>query len=106
MKMINCTPHNINVVKGSEVITIEPSGIIPRVEMETKTSSPIDGFEVETLETKGVEGLPAPKEDTVYICSAMVAQAAKRGDVIAPNTNKAERNEKGHIISVPGFVRY
>ena len=53
-----------------------------------------------------VTGLPEPVKDTIYIVSAMVLSAlnGSRADVVAPQSDKAERNDKGHIISVPGFV--
>jgi len=49
---------------------------------------------------------PPVVEGRYYIVSAMVGQACNRPDFISPDTNRAERNEKGHIVSVPGFVRY
>ena len=53
--------------------------------------------------------LPEPQPGTVYIVSAMVlsALAGSRSDVVAPATGHPEciRNDKGHILSVPGFVR-
>ena len=56
-----------------------------------------------------VEGLPEPQPGTLYIVSAMVlsALAGSRPDVVAPATGHPEciRNDKGHILSVPGFVR-
>ncbi len=47
---------------------------------------------------------------TYYIVSGLVlaaAQAAGRTDCVAPATGHPEtiRNESGHIVSVPGFVR-
>ena len=50
----------------------------------------------------------APEAGVIYIVSAMVLSAAKdRHDLVAPATNHelTVRNEKGHIVSVPGFVR-
>ena len=56
-----------------------------------------------------VEGLPEPQPGTLYIVSAMVlsALAGSRSDVVAPATGHPAcvRNDKGHILSVPGFVR-
>jgi hypothetical protein len=106
MNIINCTPHPLNIKKGSETITIQPSGIIPRVKTETKTVEGLNGFEVKESRSTGVEGLPAPEKDTIYVVSAMVAQATDRNDVVSPNTGEALRNEKGHIVAVPGFVKY
>jgi len=105
MKVINMTPHAITVDNGNEVKVYEPSGTVARVTMVKDTVGEIDGFEVVVNSAIG-DNLPNPEEGTYLIVSAMVlAQLPHRKDLIAPNTNEAKRNEKGHIISVPGFVR-
>jgi hypothetical protein len=54
-----------------------------------------------------VQNLPDPQPGVIYIVSALVAQAAKRADVVSPATGHplARRDQNGQIISVPGFVR-
>jgi hypothetical protein len=85
----------------------EPSGVVARVEMEQSPVGKVDGFYI--MESKVVgHNLPDPVDGTYLLVSAMVLSEAKklgRRDCIAPNTNEAVRNEKGHIISVPGFVK-
>lgn len=78
------------------------SGNIARVAASFKKSS--DGFYTQTFGE--VENLPAPVEGVYYIVSAMVFSAISRKDVVAPATGHTEciRNEKGQIVSVPGFV--
>ena len=51
-------------------------------------------------------GVPERQKDTLYIVSSMVLAASDRGDLLAPATGHPDciRNEKGHIVSVPGFV--
>lgn len=54
--------------------------------------------------------LPEPKEDTIYIVSLIVLSAAEqkgRKDCVAPASGhpKCIRNEQGHIVSVPCFVK-
>lgn len=100
IKIVNCTPHAINLIKGGSTTTFEPSGIIPRV---SSTEVPVDDIFVKNIMGE-VEGLPEEKENTLYIVSAMVFSATNRKDVIAPNTSKAIRNELGHIIGVPNFI--
>ena len=53
-----------------------------------------------------VQGLPAQKEGTNIIVSAMVMAASDRTDLVAPATGHPEtiRNDKGHIVSVPCFI--
>lgn len=106
INFINLTPHNITVIQGEEKRTIEASGDIARISVETKIVGELDGIPVSTQSYGEIEGLPAPQADTIYIVSGLVRSAVKgRPDVVAPNTGAAIRNEKGHIIGVPGFVR-
>ena len=56
-----------------------------------------------------IVGLPEPEKGVTYIVSAIVLTAAKgkcRCDVVAPATGHPDciMDEKGFIISVPGFV--
>lgn len=57
-----------------------------------------------------VTGLPAPADGVLYIVSAIVLTAAKaqgRTDCVAPATGHplCKRDDAGHIVSVPGFVK-
>ena len=101
MNYVNLTPHTINMNDGR---AFEPSGTIARVSVNIKESSMGDGFYNQTYGE--VEGLPAPKHDTLYIVSGLVMGATTRMDVIAPATSHKDvvRNDKGHIVSVSGFI--
>lgn len=103
MNFINLTPHAIVMNDGR---VFEPSGVIPRVQ---QFMSDFDGNGIAIQSFGEVENMPLPKADTICIVSAMVLSAIgkDRQDVVAPATNhhKTIRNEKGHIVSVPGFVR-
>ena len=102
-QIINCTPHAITVAET----TFQPSGMVARVDMETVMLPSIAGFNVETAKPVGLSGLPEATDNVYLVVSAMVLEAGKalgRKDLIAPNSNKAIRNDKGHIVSVPGFV--
>ena len=102
LKIINATPHEIKMNDGR---IFEPSGILPRV---NQTMSEFDDNGIAIQSFGEVEGLPEPAPEVVYIVSAMVLSAAKdRKDLVAPATNHKNtvRNEKGHIVSVPGFVK-
>ena len=107
MNIINCTPHALVIItpEGEKKI-FEPSGIIPRVTMETVSIDTINGIPVKHLKYGEVTGLPEPTPETVLIVSAMVAQVSDRDDLIAPDTGAAIRDEKGNIIGVAGFVKY
>jgi hypothetical protein len=98
---INLTPHAINLNDGR---VFPPSGNVARV---STTHTLFDEHGIGSVIFGEVEGLPAPQEGVYLITSAMVAQAAKRPDVVSPASGHpdVQRNEKGHILSVPGFVR-
>ena len=101
MNYINCTPHSIVLNDGR---TFDPSGSVARVS-SSFTNVVNDVCSVVYGE---VEGLPAPKEGTMYIVSAMVLSAnSTRTDLVAPASGHPDtiRNEKGHIVSVPCFVK-
>ena len=101
MNFVNCTPHGVVLNDGT---TYPPSGNIARV---TDAYTPfVDG--VCTCTHGAVQGLPAPVDGTCCIVSAMVLAASDRKDLVAPATGHKDaiRNEKGQIVSVPGFVRY
>ena len=98
---INLTPHAVRLNNGTE---FPASGTIARV---TSSFTDFDSDGVATVVFGEVQNLPEPAENTLYIVSALVLSASKRADLVAPATGHPEavRNEKGQIISVPGFVR-
>ena len=101
MTFINLTPHAIHLNSGE---VYSASGQVARVSSEVTMHD--DGFYRQSF--SDVIGLPESKKGTYYIVSAMVLQAANsRQDLIAPATSHPDciRNDKGHIVSVPGFVR-
>lgn len=105
MKIVNLTPHAVVITDGP---TFQPSGKVARVSVDLVPAGDIDGVPVFDQTFGDIVDLPAPAPDTVYIVSALVLSAAKaagRTDCVAPNTAQAVRNDAGHIISVPGFVR-
>lgn len=99
----NLTPHSIKLNDGT---TFASEGLA-RV---SATFSSFDENGVCAQQFGNVTGLPEPEENTLYIVSILVLTAAKeqgRTDCVAPATGHPEcvRDEKGFIISVPGFVR-
>lgn len=107
MEIINLTPHALNIVVGDHTVTIPPSGVVARVDVtrtvaETLT---VDGVEVPVNATTygAVVGLPDPEPDTMYVVSALVAQAAKRPDVLVPDD--LVRDEEGRVIGARALAR-
>jgi hypothetical protein len=100
---INCTPHDIIFNDGTVFVK---SGTVARV---SATFSEItNGICDQVFGT--VQDLPEPSNGTFFIVSAVVLTAAKlqgRLDCVAPATGHPAvvRNEAGHIVSVPCFVR-
>jgi len=100
MNFKNFTPHIINMNDGQSFV----SEGLARVSVSFTT------FNKDNIcnQTFGeVEGLPEPQEDVMLIVSAMVLSASDRNDLVAPATGHKDtmRNARGHIVSVPGFVR-
>ena len=103
MTLKNFTPHAIKLNDSREFAC---EGLT-RV---SATFNRFDEYGVCEQNFGEVTGLPNPADDTLYIVSALVLTAAKaagRADCVAPATGHPDcvRNEKGFIISVPGFVR-
>lgn len=107
-KLVNCTPHDLKIINGDDVIVIPTSGTVARVSVDQQDDTKINNIPVVTQVYGDIVGLPAPAPDTYYIVSSLVHQAAKangRRDTLSPNTSKAIRDDFGQIIGVPGFVR-
>jgi len=111
MKIVNLTPHPLNLMpEGPEgpVVTIPPSGqvarcTVDRVQVDTVT---VDGISIPVNQTRfgKVENLPEPQEGTIFIVSALTAQAVpEREDVFIPDD--AVRDEQGRIIGCRALAR-
>lgn len=103
MKVRNLTPHSINILNDNNevIVTIEPSGIIARA-AQTKglvEELCVDGMTIPVYKSEfgKVENLPEPEKDTIFVVSALTAQACKgRPDVYI--TDNPVRDEQGRII--------
>jgi len=104
MKIINLTPHALNLMPAGPtgpVVTIPPSGLVARcatsrMQVDTVT---VDSISVPVNQTRfgEVSDLPDPQPDTIYVVSALVAQAVPdRQDVFI--TDDAVRDDQGRII--------
>ena len=108
--LVNLTPHDLNVqTENGKVITIPRSGQIARcAQTEKQLDSIVDTeglIPVCAVELGEVEGLPAPQEGTIFICSRIIAEAVKgqRSDVLVPGP--AIRDEAGRVIGSKGLSR-
>lgn len=108
-KLVNCTPHAINIQTEQGIITIPPSGISIRIESQQTKIGEINGIPVVKTVYTGLN-LPDPEPDTVYIVSTVVLQAARemgiqRNDLVSPDTGpqSAVRDGTGQIVAIRRF---
>lgn len=108
MEIINLTPHSINFL-GAEnrvVLTVPSSGVARAAQRrETIGWVELDGMTLPVTRSKfgAVEGLPAAQDDTIYVVSALTAQAVpEREDVFI--VDDSVRDENGRIIGVRGLA--
>ena len=100
-KIINLTPHEINIV-GEQTINIPPSGQIARVVEKIGNIGDVNGIPLIHKTFGKVEGLPEPQTDTIFIVSLLVAQATHRTDILA--IGETVRNEKGQVVGAKSFA--
>ena len=102
---VNLTPHALNVRKADGTfLELPPSGTVARRSVERVVVGEIDGVTVYATKFGELEGLPEPSDGTVYIVSALAAQACgDRDDVLVPG--EAIRDEAGRIIGCNGLCR-
>lgn len=102
MKILNCTPHDINILgdNGSTITSIKPSGTIVRANQENKRVGylNINGVAIpESAVTFNDNGLPDECDDTLLIVSKLTADAFPwRQDLLL--VNESVRDEDGKVI--------
>ncbi len=104
--IVNLTGHELTL--GDKVIPGDKTKQARLATPNFEEGTSIDGVRTFKVTYGGVIGLPDPIEGIVYVVSAMVqAVVPERQDVFAPATGHPEavKNEKGHILSVPGLVQ-
>lgn len=108
MRLINLTPHKINILTEGSEITIPPSGQVARCTEIRRPLTPINcmGLDIPCIEMVygNPTNLPEPQEGTIYITSTLVAQAACRDDVLSPGY--AIRDDDGNIIGCEGLQNF
>jgi len=107
MKIINLTPHALNIVTDSGTVTIPPSGTVARVSVtrESAGTVTVGGVQVPLYRATygAVEGLPAPEPNTLFVVSAVVAAAARdRTDLVVPDD--LVRGDQGRVVGGRGVA--
>ncbi len=109
MKLINLTPHALNILTVSGEIVLPPSGGIARLTVSRDPRPAIltdSGEEIPVCSpTMGtISGLPDPEPGTALVVSALVADAAKRPDVFSPG--ELVRDADGKPVGCRGLCSF
>lgn len=106
--LVNLTPHAITLQGEGGSITLPKGDSIARVEMPKCPSAPLEVQGVKLPVRRAcrghVVGLPDPQPGTVFVTSALVAESAKRPDVMSPG--ELIRDDAGQPIAANGLVDY
>lgn len=107
MNIKNLTPHAIVVeLADGQRVTFPPAGAPARVSTTQEEVGSIAGIPLRRTAWGEVAGLPAPEEGVIYITSALVADRARRADVVSPDTGPTAIRENGQIVAVRAFVSW
>lgn len=109
MHIINLTPHAINFVgeDGKVFLSVPSSGVARAAATRSKVGEiQANGgiIPINTTTFEEVRDLPEPQPDTIYVVSALTAQAApERSDLYI--TDDAVRDDAGRIIGCRALAR-
>lgn len=99
MTIVNLTPHAIHLPDR----IIEPSGQLARCAEFSRNAGSFDGIPLIRRNYGEAEGLPEPRDDTLYIVSLLVRQACPdRRDIASPGD--LVRDDEGKIIGASNLV--
>lgn len=104
MKIVNLTPHELNIhTNDGTVLSIESTGSA-RCDEKRETVDNIDNIPISAVVYGAVEGLPEPVEGVGYVVSLLVAQTTRRPDVFSPG--ELVQDDKGRTIGCRGLTAY
>ncbi len=102
MKIINLTPHAINIILDGDTISIPSSGVA-RAKSSTEQIGSIGDIPVYRTVYGETCGIPEPQAGVVYIVSSLAAQGCKdRSDIYVPSD--PVRGDDGNIIGCRGLA--
>ena len=116
MRIINLTPHSLNLHGidanspiAALVVNVPPSGTVARLAVSRTACGEIAAsggirLTVSRITFGEIAGLPVPEAGTVFVVSALVAEAAKRSDVFSPG--ELVRDEAGVVTGANGLCAY
>jgi len=105
IKIVNMTPHEINVILINGGIRTYPRAEIPaRLSQTITTVDEMDGINISETVFGEVENLPEPEENTYYIVSRLILSGCPdRKDLLVPND--LVRDSEGNIKGCKGLAR-
>ncbi len=106
MKIINKTPHPVNIVdeNGKNIATFPKADETIRLAVKTERKEPIGNIPTSVTIFGEPEGLPNYQEGTFYIVSQLVKNALPgRDDLLTPA--EVVRNDDGQIIGCKSLGR-
>lgn len=113
MKIVNLTPHPLTLrTSAGEDYVVAPTVPPARVSVDPAPLEEVPGLPVPVAGPTrygAIEHLPPPTEGTIFITSLLVAQQARRPDVLSPGTGPQDdpvRDEHGRIIAVTRLIRW
>ena len=108
IELINLTPHALNLHGEGGVVNVPPSGQVARLSVTRQELEPVavGGIILPVARpTLGeIVGLPPAYDGRIYVVSALVAEAAKRPDVLSPG--ELVRDKDGVIVGARGLSVY
>ena len=101
---INLTPHVIKVEDYTgNIISFEPTEPAAKIKVEQEFFE-TGNFRFSFTNFGEIENLPEPQKHVIFITSLIVAQKAKRIDVVSPDIGPTAERIDGQIDFVRGFV--
>lgn len=106
MKLVNLTPHTLNIHSNGQILEVAPSGIVARVKADRVKQGYmiVDDFSIVINSTRysDVIDLPDPVKGTIYVVSALVLQRAK--DMVSDRNKREDLFSPGELVSYAGGV--
>jgi hypothetical protein len=104
--IINLTPHAVTLFTKSDLSSkreFQSSGKVARCKQTNESVGQINDINLTKTVFGEIEDLPDPQENTFYIVSRIVREAAKeRNDLLVPN--EIVRNDDNQIIGCLSFA--
>lgn len=105
MRLINFTPHTINIygVTGEHIISVQPEATPARCAVVSEDAGAAGDVPLFRTKFGAVTGLPEPQLNTLYIVSMIVRQAYPHRDDLA-SPGELIRDVNGQPVGCRGLV--